>query len=298
MDKDDRRIHLIERAAARLHTVGLIPAASPGKQHAEEFAPASAEPVSKLSDTADSTSQPILVDDKALARAGMLPRRAHNRLAEEFRIVEAKLLRQAFGENKGSDAARRSNLILVTSAFAGEGKSFVSLNIAAGLALQGGRRVILVDADSKPDSLGQLLVATEKPGLLDLARHNGVDPDSLIVKTAINNLDMLPLGNDAGQSAELFASPQLGAALRNLSRRYADRIILLDAPPCLSSSVPHALVDVVGQVVFIVGAGSTQQDDIESALGLLQACPEIWLLLNKVPLWNAHSFGLYNYPPA
>ena len=75
-------------------------------------------------------------------------------------------------------------------------------------------------------------------------------------------------------------------------------MIVLDAPPCLSSSVPHTLANIVGQVVFVVAAGSTQQDDIEAALDLVRACPRISLLLNKVPPWNAHSFGLYNYPLA
>lgn len=299
MNKDDRPIHLIERAAARLHAVGLMSPPAPANPRAEELVPTwSAEPVGKLSDKVNDTREPILVDEEVLARAGFLPREAHNRLAEEFRIIEAKLVRRAFSGNSGADGGRLSNLILVTSALAGEGKSFISMNIAAGLALQSGRRVILADADAKPGSLGQRLVATETPGLLDLADDRSVDPSSLFLKTAINNLDVLPLGRETRRSAGLFASPQLLAVLRDLSRRHADRIIVLDAPPCLSSSVPHSLVEVVGQIVFVVGACSTQQDDLEAALGLLKACPEIWLLLNKVPLWNAHSFGLYNYPQA
>jgi Mrp family chromosome partitioning ATPase len=277
----------------------LIPPTAPKKKEAAE-APNpewSAEPGANPSDRAGSQSEPVLIDESALTRGGLLSRREFSRLAEEFRIVEAKLVLQAFGETRAPDNARRSNLILVTSALAGEGKSFISMNIAAGLALQSGRRVILADADAKPGSLVQRLFAAETPGLLDLARDRTVDAGSLIVRTAVDNLDVLPLGRDARQSAELFASPLLATALRDLSKRYADRIILLDAPPCLSSSVPHALVDVVGQIVFVVGACSTQQEDLEAALGLLQTCPEIGLLLNKVPLWNAHSFGLYNYPP-
>ena len=295
---DDRRTHLIERAVARMHTGGLMSPAVLKKELTEELVPTwSSEVVAKPSDEADKPPEPVLIDESALARAGMLSREAYSRLAEEFRIVEAKIVRQAFGEPP-SDGVRRSNLILVTSALAGEGKSFISMNMAAGLAIQSGRRVILTDTDTKPGSLGQRLAAAETPGLLDLVRDRSLDVASLIVKTAVNNLDILPLGRDAKQSSDLFASANFAAALRDLSRRYADRIILLDAPPCLSSSVPHALVELVGQIVFVVGACTTQLEDLEAALSLLQACPEIGLLLNKVPLWNAHSFGLYNYPQA
>jgi Mrp family chromosome partitioning ATPase len=308
LDKDDRPPHLIERAAARLQTLGSVSAAATIQRSSEVTSKQPSEvlkrelptePISMPSEVVDAPRQSLRVNDDALARAGLLSREApHYRLAEEFRIVESKLLRQAFGENRASDAGWRSNLMLVTSALAGEGKSFISMNIAAGLAQQSGRRVILVDADAKPGGLGQLLLGSETPGLLDLARQTGLDVGNLLVGTAVNNLDVLPLGTDVGRSAEQFASPQMLAVLRDLGRRYADGIILLDGPPALSSSVPHALAEVIGQIVFVVAAGSTQQEDLEAALGLLQACPEIWLLLNKVPLWNAHSFGLYNYPQA
>jgi receptor protein-tyrosine kinase len=51
----------------------------------------------------------------------------------------------------------------------------------------------------------------------------------------------------------------------------------------------------VGQVVLVVASGSTQQGDVEAALDLLQACPHISLLLNKIPMWMAQSFGSYSY---
>ena len=126
-------------------------------------------------------------------------------------------------------------------------------------------------------------------GLLDLA-HSGLGAPAPIIRTAVEHLDVLTLGSNAARSAELLASARMAGLIEDLGRRYADRVIVLDAPPCLSSSVPHTLANIVGQVVFVVAAGSTQQDDIEAALDLVRACPRISLLLNKVPPWNAHSF--------
>ncbi len=298
MTQGDQHIHLIERAAARLRATGLAPSASPvSPPTPNEPVPNGVADAGSKRSSAPDTVRAILVDEGALAKAGLIDQaQPHSRVAEELRIVESKLLRQAFNDDAPSSRKIRSNLILVTSALAGEGKSFVSLNVAAGLASQSGRRVILVDADAKPSGLRKTFGHTTAPGLLELVSQNGLNVDNLVVGTAINNLDMLPLGGDAKRSAELFASTRMVELLQELSRRYADRAILLDAPPCLSSSVPHAVAQVVGQVLFVVAAGYTQHEDIEAALGLVQACPQISLVLNKVPPWNAHSFGSYHYP--
>jgi hypothetical protein len=46
------------------------------------------------------------------------------------------------------------------------------------------------------------------------------------------------------------------------------------------------LASILGQAVLVVAAGQTQQTDVEAALDLLQACPHISLLLNKMPTWS------------
>jgi protein-tyrosine kinase len=295
---DEKPAHLIERAAARLALpFGEAPAdrASPVDTIAKlemrrlgrPTAPAAPVPTKRVA---------AQIAAEALARVGMIDR-AHRRarIAEEFRIVQNKLLREAFGGN-GVAASPRGNVVLVTSALQAEGKSFVSINLASGVARQGDRRVLLVDADVKPTSVGQLLGASTLPGLLDMARSGDRNLDELIVPTAADNLDFLPLGTGVEGSAELFASKRMGDVLDGLSRRYPDRLIILDCAPCLSSSNPHALAPFVGQIILVVAAGSTQQGDVEAALDLVRHCPHVSLLLNKIAPWNMHSFGAYAYP--
>jgi len=237
---------------------------------------------------------PVSAD--ALAKAGLIDRaQRHSRISEEFRIIQSKLLREAFGGN-GVAAAARGNLIVVTSALPGEGKSFVTMNLAAGIARQGDRRVLLIDADVKPDSLGQIMGLSGAPGLFDLVRSGSHSIDDLIVPTTVEHLDILPPGTGAAESAELFASKRMAELLEELGQRYADRPIIFDSSPCLSSSNPHALAPWVGQIVVVVAAGSTHQGDVEAALDLVQNCPSVSLLLNKIAPWNLHSFGSYAYP--
>jgi protein-tyrosine kinase len=298
LNTDNKPGHLIERAAARMNVpwgemlARQVPAAAPevapraGREVPPDVALADDLPVPD----AGALAPPIPVD--ALARAGLIGGAFdRSRIAEEFRIVQSNILRPGFG----GAATPRSNLILVTSALAGEGKSFVSINLAAGIARQGDRRVLLVDLDLKVNSLGHLLGVAAAPGVLDLARSGERRFNESIIPTALPHLDVLPLGSGVEHSAELFASKRMAELLDDLSRRYADRPIILDSSPCLASSNPHSLAPTVGQIIVVVAAGSTQQGDVEAALDLVQACPNVSLLLNKIGVWRLHSFGGYAY---
>ena len=103
--------------------------------------------------------------------------------------------------------------------------------------------------------------------MLDLAANPNLDPNEVILRTEIEHLSLLPVGQERGRSSELFASRDMTAAL---------------AP-------------VVGQVLFVVEAERTQREEVEAALDLIQACPLIMLLLNKVQVTNRYTFGAYSY---
>jgi exopolysaccharide/PEP-CTERM locus tyrosine autokinase len=233
------------------------------------------------------------IESARLARAGLI-REPDSRASEEFRIVQNRVLRQSFG-NANAASSGVQNIVMITSALKGEGKSFVSLNLAGEIARQGDRRVLLLDVDPKPNSLSRILGVATARGLLDLARDVRLDIADIIIPTAAEGLDIAPVGQSDGRSGEVFASRRMGQIIEEIGRRYGDRLIILDAPPCLASSTPHALAPACGQAVLVVAANNTQQSDIEAALDLLQACPHVSLLLNKVAPWMTHSFGAYSY---
>ncbi len=232
------------------------------------------------------------VDALSLERAGMVDwSRTRSRISEEFRLVQRQILRAAFGP--GAEPGF-SNLLMVTSARPGEGKSFTSLNLAGSVARQGDHHVLLVDADSKRDSICYPLGLAEARGLLDLVANPKLDPAPLIVKTPIERLAMLPVGRERERSAELFSTKEMTRLIQSLGRRYADRLLILDAPPCLSTSDPAVLAPVVGQILFVVEADRTQRDEVEASLDLIQACPTITLVLNKQQISSRYTFGAYS----
>ncbi len=240
----------------------------------------------------DLPGAPMAVDAIALERAGMVDwSRTRSRISEEFRLVQRQILRAAFGP--GAEPGF-SNLLMVTSARPGEGKSFTSINLAGSVARQGDHHVLLVDADSKRDSICYPLGLAESRGLLDLVANPKLDPAPLIVKTPIERLSLLPVGRERERSAELFSTKEMTRLIQSLGRRYADRLLILDAPPCLSTSDPAVLAPVVGQILFVVEADRTQRDEIEASLDLIQACPTITLVLNKQRISSRYTFGAYS----
>lgn len=232
------------------------------------------------------------VDAASLERAGMVDwSRTRSRISEEFRLVQRQILRSAFGPEAEPGF---SNLLLVTSARPGEGKSFMATNLSGSIARQGDHHVLLVDADSKRDSICYSLGLAQSRGLLDLAADPTLDPAPLLVRTPIGRLSILPVGRERERSAELFSTKEMTRLIQSLGRRYADRLLILDAPPCLSTSDPAVLSQVVGQILFVVEADHTQRDEIEASLDLIQACHTITLVLNKQQISSRYTFGAYS----
>jgi protein-tyrosine kinase len=290
--------HLIERAAARLCEEGRLDpcaaqllAAEPASSFAEPGASPS-EGRAAIVPTVRPIIDQILLDHPPPPH----PKTWRNRVGEEFRVTQGQILRAAFSGDTGGAAP--ANLLMVTSARPGEGKTFAALNLAAGIAHADDRAVLLLDIDRKPASLSHTLGLSEAPGLLDLAADPSLNPGEVIVPTAFEKLCVLPLGRDQNDGTDPLATRQMTRLIRDLGRRYDDRLVILDAPPCLASSGPSTLAPIVGQILLVVEAGRTQREELEAAVDLIQACPTISLLLNKVRLTTRSSFGSYASAPS
>jgi protein-tyrosine kinase len=302
----------LEPSAARLLQLGDAPAEAALESSASGW-PASERPISdgpavdrnggaspglQISGTQpdakglDPPQVPPLVDATALKRCGMVDwSRDRSRISEEFRLVQRQILHTAFGPGAQPGI---SNLLMVTSARPGEGKSFTAVNLAGSVARLGDHHTLLIDADPKPDSLCYALGLAETRGLIDLAANPKLDPAPLMVSTTIERLSILTAGWERKRGAELFSTRDMTRLIQNLGCRYADRLLILDAPPCLSTSDPGVLAPVVGQILFVVEAERTQRDEVEASLDLIQACPNIALMLNKQQISSRFTFGAYS----
>lgn len=286
--------HLIERAVDRLLRTGGLENSAANLLKGGMSPPPNELPGPLRSDAGVDGDGPLppQIDLVALERAGMMGlSRTRTRISEEFRLAQRQLLTTAFaGQNTEPGF---NNLVMVTSARAGEGKSFIALNLAGSISRRGDHPVLLVDVDSKRDSISDLLGLAEAPGLLDLVSNPKLDVGACIVKTPLEGLSILPIGRERERSPELFSSKEMVRLIQAMARRYADHLMILDAPPCLVTSDPALLAPLVGQIVMIVEADRTQREDLEAAFELVEECPRLLTLLNKQRTGSRLNFGAY-----
>lgn len=209
-------------------------------------------------------------------------------VAEEFRSIKRPLIRNAFGH--GADAIPRGNLIMVTSAMPGEGKTFCSVNLAMSIATEMDHRVLLVDADMLHPSVLDTLGLKSDVGLTDVLTDENTGLEDVLMKTSIERLSILPAGKNHKHLTELLASQATSNLLAEMSARYPDRIIIFDAPPLLVSSEARVLATHMGQIVVVVEAEATTQQALNDALHQIETCTNISLVCNKgsEPLPGGH----------
>lgn len=233
------------------------------------------------------------IDIEKIRTAGMVtPFGERTHIAEEFRLIKRPLLLNAF--EKGANAIRNGNVIMVASSRSGEGKTFMAVNLAMSIASERDLTVLLIDADvAKPD-IPNVLGFQADLGLVDLIADDQIDMSEVIMRTNIENLSVMPAGRPHHLATELLASERMGNLVSELSLRYPERVVIMDSPPALLSSVAGVLALNVGQTLFVVEAERTSQTAVDSAIGLVSACKNINLLLNKSrPLGGGERFGSY-----
>ncbi len=241
-------------------------------------------------------SRRVEINFDALAAAGILvPNAPRSLLGDQFRVIKRPLIRNAMG--KGASKLAHGNLIMITSAVAGEGKSFTAVNLAMSIATELDHTVMLVDADVARPSVSRMLGLVSGsepsygPGLLDVL-DGSVEMSSALLKTNIDKLTVLPSGTQHARATELLASDAMTRMLDEMGRRYADRIVIFDSPPLLLTTEARVLATHMGQIVVVVQAEKTLQSDVQSALATIESCPVRLLLLNRA---QASADGGYGY---
>jgi protein-tyrosine kinase len=235
----------------------------------------------------------VEIDFDRLEERGMVTPKANRSLiAEEFRMVKRPIINLALAE--GEAAVRNGNLIMVTSARPGEGKTFTAINLALSIASERDVQVLLVDADSKQSTMMSELGIDADAGLVDVLAGDEPGVEQVMLKTNLPNLMVLPAGRAHPHATELLASREMEALIERLASQSRRRIIIFDAPPVLASSEATVLAQHVGQVLVVVEAEATNRRALEGTLALINGCPNVNLLLNKSKFsLGSEYFGAY-----
>lgn len=235
----------------------------------------------------------VELDLEAISASGLLvPNAARSELADEYRVIKRPLIANAMG--RSGTQIDYGNLIMVTSALPGEGKSFSAINLAISIAMELDNTVMLVDADVARPSVLNMLGLPPAPGLLDVVDRGSVDISGVLLRTNIDKLSILPSGTQHPRATELLASDAMIKLLDDMSRRYSDRIIIFDSPPLLLTTEARALATHMGQIVIVVNAENTTQAAVKEAVATIEACPLKMMLLNQARQAGSGTYG-YGY---
>ena len=225
-------------------------------------------------------SQQFDLDLAALAQRKFLVPNCDDRiLIDEFRALKRTLANNAM--SKAPNPIRRANVILVTSALPGEGKTYCAINLAMSLAAQVDNRVLLIDADVVKPAVSQRLDMPPHRGLLDLLTDQPTPMCDVILRTNIPKFSIIPSSVPRSDSAERVSSAAMDRLLDEMSQRYPDRLIVIDAPPLLLTNESRILAGLAGQVVMVVEAGKTTHRAVQNAYEAVAQCPVVMSILNK-----------------
>lgn len=174
-------------------------------------------------------------------------------VAEAIRIIRTNL------EFSGVDKKVRS--ILVTSSVPGEGKSFISTNLATAFA-QNGSKVLLMDCDMRKGRLHKIFEIENDKGLSNLLLENvEVRFNSYIRRTRIENLYLLPKGVVPPNPSELLNSPKTKVLLRTLAEKFD--YIILDGTPVNGLTDSLILTKYVDKTVIVTSLNQTKTTELE-----------------------------------
>ena len=229
--------------------------------------------------------------DRLAAQGYLTPGLGNRDMAEEFRIIKIQLMKNI---EQAQARGLRRNLILVTSAVPGEGKTFFSMNLAMSLAMEVDYHALLVDADVLRPSVLARYGLPEDIGLLDLTTRPELDLSDTLLRTNVPKLSVLPAGTPNLKSPELLSSAGIDRLLDELAERYADRLVIFDAPPVLVASGARHLAARVGQVVMVVQADGTDSQTVSQAFAAVESCPIVSSVLNRCSTKAASSYGYYD----
>jgi len=161
-------------------------------------------------------------------------------ITESFRTIQSAL--------KLNDESKNAKVMLTTSTVPGEGKSFISTNMALTFATHG-EKTLLLDCDLRLPNVARSLQLENSKGLLDYV-DKGAELDDLILKEVYPNLDVLPAGGASKNPTQVLNSARFETLLAQLRDQY-DRVII-DTPPLAAVSDALNLLSLVDGVIYVI----------------------------------------------
>jgi capsular exopolysaccharide synthesis family protein len=174
------------------------------------------------------------------------------------------------------------SVIAVSSPEATDGKTTTAINLAGALAQAPEARVLLVDADLRRSSMGELLGLRDigGGGLVDAILTPGLALQDVVRPCPSFNLSVLPSGRRPASPYELLESSPLGKILEEARQRYD--YVVLDTPPLVPFPDCRVIEKWVDGFLVVVAAHKTPRKHLEEALNLMDPAKIVGLVFNRI----------------
>ncbi len=232
------------------------------------------------------TSTPILgdighsKDDQSL----VVTKNSRRLISEQFRIVRSNL--QYFIKSK------ENPVILVTSSFSGEGKSFISTNIGAVMALTG-KRTVIMEFDIRKPKIVSGLDLKRKMGISNYIIGKATFADLLVKVEGVDGLYVIPCGPIPPNPSELLLDPRLDELMAEVKKNF--EVVIMDTAPVGLVSDAISLSHYADCSLYIVRQGHTftRQIGLVEDLYTSKKLPGLCIMLNDVKAEGGYYGGYY-----
>ena len=189
------------------------------------------------------------------------------------------------------NAKNNLKTVLITSTMPGEGKSWVSSNLAVTFA-QAGKKVILVDADMRKGRQYSIFGETPRPGLSNYLSGVGFEEDAAdsngiynyIRETEIDNLYLIVAGDIPPNPSELLSSSQMIDLLQKLKEEFD--VVIVDGTPSQLVTDALILARLVDSTVIVTASKQTKKEDLKKIVNNIKNIGGdiSGVIVNKIPI--------------
>jgi succinoglycan biosynthesis transport protein ExoP len=182
-------------------------------------------------------------------------------------------------------------IVMVTSSVPAEGKSSISLSLAAATQ-KAGKSTIIIDLDLRRPVIGTRMGVSPEQGIVDYLLGNA-DLRSVIQIDPVSGVHFIPcVSSSIANAPDLLASERLASTIRQLAKHYD--LVVLDSAPVMAASDARRLAQLVDKIVYVVEWNKTPRESVTAAFAeLAEASGKMaGIVFSKADMAR---FGEYNY---
>ncbi len=269
-----------------------------GQATAPARAPIADRPVENGRGAQPETRPPVTRAPREIPVERLVPARLHQRLilltepaapeCEQYRTLRTQLFHAA--------EKKQTQVVVITSALAGEGKTATALNLALAIAQSKERRVLVIDGDLRRPTVASYLGLSARAGdWIGFGEVLTGKADALGSIVCLDDIELyvLPVGAVAANPSELLSSERLAETINEL-REYFD-FIIVDSPPVMPFADARLLANHSDAVILVVRAEMAAYEIVEKTVDALPAGRILGVVLNGAQRIGETDYYDYYY---